>query len=104
MVIGSPFLYSDLNVPRVTFLRGLADGVPSGECELCLVCNVDRSGWTVRVVVGRMLALDREAHDLERLLERYICTLMSHTLEMSGKKVVENVNKMKVIEISHQCM
>lgn len=35
MVIGSPFLYSARSVPSVTFLRGLAGGVPMGECELC---------------------------------------------------------------------
>lgn len=56
----------------VTFLRGLAGGVPSGECELCLVCRADRSGRAARLV-GRVLR-DREAHDLARVCERYMCT------------------------------
>jgi hypothetical protein len=57
----------------VTFLRGLAGGVPSGECELYLVCRADTSGRAARAV-GRV-ARDTEAHDLARVFERYMCTL-----------------------------
>ena len=72
IVIGSFFLYRDRRVPMVTFLRGLAGGGPSGECELCLVCRNGRRGQAARLV-GRVRRVI-EAHDRARLLVRYIGT------------------------------
>lgn len=60
-------------MPTVTFLRGLAGGVPSGECELYLVCRADTSGRAAGDI-GRRVTRDREAHDLARVFERYIGT------------------------------
>ena len=55
----------------MTFLRGLAGGVPSGECELCLVCRAGRIGLAMDVE-GRAALRDREAHDRARVDERYM--------------------------------
>lgn len=75
-VIGSPLLCRLRSVPSVTFLRGVADGVPMGECELhrgwlCRVglCCVRKAhgGRRVFKVDGRV-PRRAEAHDLATVL------------------------------------
>lgn len=70
MVMGSPRRCSVRSVPMVTFLRGFADGVPMGECELCRTCRgaVAATGPRNpgRMLEGRALRRREEAHDRSR--------------------------------------
>jgi len=43
--MGSPFLYIDWIVCKVTFLRAMAGGEPMGEWEEYRTCNVDGALW-----------------------------------------------------------
>jgi len=43
--MGSPFLYMERMVLRVTFFRKFGPGAPMGACELYLVCHCDSRGF-----------------------------------------------------------
>jgi len=94
MVIGSPFLYRERKVPRVTFARLLV-GVPRGEWELYLlwVRHRARKGRAARAD-GRMPRA-REAHERfktgdAKYMTKYLSTLGTYDIYIKRKKGVQD--------------